>query len=125
MKNPRWANKKPKVKFLCNWQQFHEKINVVPQKKLFRKKCLLSAKISDDFLVKLQRAATNSLLLGRNHWKKMHFLAKYKKPKKNPRTQGLLKKSQKKAKVFVKKTYHKVGSKTQDLGRIPKEWQHW
>jgi len=51
MKNPRWANKKPKVKFLCNWQQFHEKINVVPQKKLFRKKCLLSTKISDDFLV--------------------------------------------------------------------------
>src|SRR6218665_972882 len=35
IKNPRWTNKKPKkrkVKFLCNWQKFHEKANFLQKK---------------------------------------------------------------------------------------------
>ena len=50
---------------------------------------------------KLQVTTTNSLLLGRNHWKKWCFSVKCEKPQK---TQGLLKKKpRRKAKVFVGK----------------------
>src|SRR6218665_2308852 len=54
-KSPR----KSKVIFLCNWRKFHEKAQLYPEKpyffqkrvffvKNFPKKCVLSAKISDD-----------------------------------------------------------------------------
>src|SRR6218665_1276535 len=33
--NPRWANKKPKVKFLWNCRKFHEKANFFPEKMMF------------------------------------------------------------------------------------------
>jgi len=105
--------KKPKVKFLCNWQKFHEKINFSPKSPTFPEKVsfvrqnflwlfsrqLWFFKFSPCFRQKLQKATTNSLLLGRNHWEKCIFWWNVKHPRK---AQGLLKNSGKKP-VFVKK----------------------
>src|SRR6218665_3310897 len=38
IKNPRWTNEKPKVKCLCSWQKFHEKVNFSSQNPTFPEK---------------------------------------------------------------------------------------
>ena len=121
--------KKPKVKFLCKWQRFHEKKQLFPQKPNFSgKKCLLSAKISYDFFSrelwflkfspcfrqKLRKATTNSLLLGRNHWKNA-FSDEMWNTQEKPKDFFL--KTQEKSQSSWKNPYTKVGSKS------PTSWE--
>ena len=130
----------PQVKFLCNWLKFFGKNPNFSWKEsnFFEKKCLFSAKISDDHFSshqlwfwncdpfidqKLRKQqlipyffSKNQLLFIKKHSKFCIFRGNKKKQK----TLGFLKNPRKKPKATVKKSQNpRSGRETPDLGRKP------